>query len=91
MMIFSVPAALAAIQAGEINVHVASIKYRIPKSTLYDHVRDNSKKKDLLAINCVLTKSEEKIVSTCQILQLMAFPLDWELVSMVVHGSYLAS
>ena len=46
MMIFSVPPALAAIQAGEINVHVASIKYRILKSTLYDHVIENSKKKN---------------------------------------------
>ena len=70
------PKALAAIQADERNVqscrHACSMKYRIPKSTLYDHVRDISKR-ELLAINCVLTKSEEEIVSTCKFLQLMGF------------------
>ncbi len=74
------------IKKGNINVHATSIKYRIPKSTLYDHI--NVKVKKIIAGHpTVLSYEEEKeIAYTCEILQVMAFPLNRETVTMVVQN-----
>ncbi len=78
--------ALEEIKKGNINVHAASIKYKIPKSTLYDHVQGRVKKR-IAGHPTVLSQEEEKeIATTCEILQLMAFPMNKETVGLVVQN-----
>lgn len=82
--------ALEEIKKGNINVYAASKKYNIPKSTLYDHVRGKVQKRNA-GHPTVLSHDEEKEINrTCEILQLMAFPMNKETVGMIVKN-YLSS
>ena len=77
--------ALEAVKKGELNPHRAAMKYGVPSSTLYDHLKGKSKKR-YGGPSTVLSPSEEKeIVRSCEILQGLGFPLTRDMVGLIIR------
>ena len=74
-----------AVKSGQLNTNQAAEMYRIPYSTLRDHLKGNSKKR-YRGPPTVLSFEEEKEISTsCQVLQQFGFPLNIDTVSIIVR------
>ena len=78
-------AALNAVKSQGMSIRGAATKYGIPATTLHDHVSGKSKRIHSGAPT-ILTPSEEKeIVTACQVMQDLAFPLTKEFMSVVIR------
>ena len=78
-------AALNAVRTQGMSVRGAATRYGIPPTTLHDHLSGKSKRVHSGAPT-VLTPAEEKeIVTACQVMQELAFPLTRDFVSIIVR------
>ena len=78
-------AAIRAVKERSMKIPMAAEKYKVPPSTLYDHINGRVSKIGAGAPT-VLTEGEEKeIVVTLQVLQEIGFGLTRELVGVVVR------
>ena len=66
-------------------VHAAALKFCIPSSTLYDHLKGKSRRR-YGGHPTILTCTEEKEIETsCQILQEFGYPLTKDIVGIIVR------
>ena len=78
-------AALEAVRSGKMKVHAAALKFCIPSSTLYDHLKGKSRRR-YGGHPTILTCTEEKEIATsCQILQEFGYPLTKDIVGIIVR------
>lgn len=85
-----IQAAKAVVDAGEISMRRAAMRYDIPKSTLHDHISGH-KTKCRAGRPTILSELEEKvIVRSCQELAQLRFGVDRHTVGAVVHN-YLST
>ena len=84
-------AALQAVEAGELKPHRAAVKFGIPPSTLYDHLKGKSTKR-YGGPPTILTHAEEKEIATaCEVLQQFGYPLTTDIVGVIVRDYVLAA
>lgn len=77
-------AALDAVKSG-MKIRAAATRYGIPSSTLHDHVSGKHTRIGRGA-PCILTPEEEKeVVTICQVMQKLAFPLTRELMTVALR------
>ena len=78
-------AALKEVEEGKSKANAAAVKFGIPSSTLYDHLKGKSQKR-YGGCPTVLTHAEEKeIMEACQVLQEFGFPLTTDTVGAIVR------
>ena len=78
-------AAVEAVNRGDLKPHGAAVKFGVPSSTLYDHLKGKSQKR-YGGQPTVLSNTEEKeIVRICEILQEYGFPLTKDIVGGIIR------
>ena len=78
-------AALEGVRSGKMKAHAAALKFCIPSSTLYDHLKGKSRRR-YGGHPTILTCAEEKeIVTSCQVLQEFGYPLTKDIVGIIVR------
>lgn len=77
--------ALEAVNKGELKPHRAALKYGIPSSTLYDHLKGKSQKRYGGRPTVLSVQEEKEIVTICEVLQQFGFPLTKDIVGIIVR------
>ena len=77
--------AMAAVRRKELNTNQAAKCYRIPYSTLSDHLKDKSKKRYGGSPTVMTMDEEREIYHSCQVLQQFGFPLNVDTVGIIIR------
>lgn len=77
--------ALEAVKKGEMKPHRAALKFGVPSSTLYDHLKGRSQKRYGGRPTVLSTQEEKEIVVSCEVLQQFGFPLTKDMVGIIVR------
>ena len=83
-------AALQAVEAGQLKPHRAAVKFGIPPSTLYDHLKGKSTKR-YGGLPTILTHAEKEIATACGVLQQFGYSLTTDIVGVIVRDYVLAA
>ena len=77
-------AALDAVKAG-MKIRAAATRYGIPSSTLHDHVSGKYTRVGRGAPSILTPEEEKEVVTLCQVMQKLAFPLTRELMTVALR------